>query len=87
MKALLSKRRFTYETYKLVGFQTKPPSALTNAQQNLISFQLSSWSCSEKNFTRKEGQVRNFNLALNLKSVHFNFTLSMSSDLSYMHSS
>ena len=26
--------------YKLVGFQTKPPSALTNAKQNLISFQL-----------------------------------------------
>ena len=26
--------------YKLVGFQTKLPSALTNGQQNLISFQL-----------------------------------------------
>ena len=26
--------------YKLVGFQTKPPLALTNAGQNLLSFQL-----------------------------------------------
>ena len=29
--------------YKLVGFQTKLASALTNAQQNLLSFQLWVW--------------------------------------------
>ena len=44
--------------YKLVGFQTKPPSALTNAQQNLISFQLRLTQVLKKGDHRKLPQTQ-----------------------------